>query len=248
MNGKFATSFAKAIMLLLLCPSLFLSLLLFLPLSFAYLLAIPLPGNTFLFLSLSFSSFSSAAFHHSSLPLFFHPQPLSLFPSFPSLGSVTLERMAFTFSSFLHGKSLLHSNQKGRPSRWKRVALSLSLFLTIRYTATVKNSFCNSLNPRSTCNLPRLLFRQVSDDEAISIGSLFCPRVSSPSLLFFLFRTTPHFAFNPSHFSLSIPSFLLSFLPPFRSFCCTVTNLFFRQRERIEWIKRKREKGGGRRL
>lgn len=230
-------------MLLLLCPSLFLSLLLFLPLSFAYLLA--LPGNTFLFLSLSFSSFSSAAFHHSSLPLFFHPQPLSLFPSFPSLGSVTLERMAFTFSSFLHGKSLLHSNQKGRPPRWKRVALSLSLFLTIRYTATVKNSFCNSLNPRPTRNLPRLLFRQVSDDEAISIGSLFCPRVSSPSLLFFLFRTTPHFAFNPSHFSLSIPSFLLSFLPPFRSFCCTVTNLFFRQRERIE---RKREKGGGRSL
>lgn len=130
---------------------------------------------------------------------------------------------------------------------------SLSLSLTIRYTATVKNSFCNSLNPRPTRNLPRLLFRQVSDDEAISIGSLFCPRVSSPSLLFFLFRTTPHFAFNPSHFSLSlfIPSFLLSFLPPFstfRSFCCTVTNLFFRQRERIEWIKRKREKGGGRRL
>lgn len=205
-------------MLLLLCPSLFLSLLLFLPLSFAYLLAIPLPGNTFLFLSLSFSSFSSAAFHHSSLPLFFHPQPLSLFPSFPSLGSVTLERMAFTFSSFLHGKSLLHSNQKGRPPRWKRVALSLSLFLTIRYTATVKNSFCNSLNPRPTRNLPRLLFRQVSDDEAISIGSLFCPRVSSPSdslsLLFFLFRITPHFAFNPSHFSLSLfhPFFSLSSL------------------------------------
>lgn len=236
-------------MLLLLCPSLFLSLLLFLPLSFAYLLAIPLPGNTFLFLSLSFSSFSSAAFHHSSLPLFFHPQPLSLFPSFPSLGSVTLERMAFTFSSFLHGKSLLHSNQKGRPPRWKRVALSLSLFLTIRYTATVKNSFCNSLNPRPTRNLPRLLFRQVSDDEAISIGSLFCPRVSSPSLLFFYFVPLPtSLLIPPTSLSLFIPSFLLSFLSPFRSFCCTVTNLFFRQRERIEWIKRKREKGGGRRL
>lgn len=237
-------------MLLLLCPSLFLSLLLFLPLSFAYLLAIPLPGNTFLFLSLSFSSFSSAAFHHSSLPLFFHPQPLSLFPSFPSLGSVTLERMAFTFSSFLHGKSLLHSNQKGRPPRWKRVALSLSLFLTIRYTATVKNSFCNSLNPRPTRNLPRLLFRQVSDDEAISIGSLFCPRVSSPSdslsLLFFLFRTTPHFAFNPSHFSLSFYSILSSLFPPSFSLFLLHRDQSFFSSTRKDRVDKEEEREGGR--
>lgn len=55
--------------------------------------------------------------------------------------------MAFTFSSFLHGKSLLHSNQKARPLRWKWPSLFHPVPLgplTIRYAA-VKDSFCNSL-------------------------------------------------------------------------------------------------------
>lgn len=122
----------------------------------------------------------------------------------------------------------------------------LSLFLTIRYTATVKNSFCNSLNPRSTCNLPRLLFRQVSDDEAISIGSLFCPRISSPSLLFFLFRTTPHFAFNPSHFSLSFYSILSSLFPPSFSLFLLHRDQSFFSSTRKDRVDKEEEREGGR--
>lgn len=235
-------------MLLLLCPSLFLSLLL----SPSLLRLSPRYSSSWQYVSLSLSLFLFLLIRRvpSLLPSSLLPSPAALalsILSFSRLGNSRAD--GFYIFKLLARKVALTFKSKGSTASMEESG-PLSLFLTIRYTATVKNSFCNSLNPRSTRNLPRLLFRQVSDDEAISIGSLFCPRVSSPSLLFFLFRTTPHFAFNPSHFSLSlfIPSFLLSFLPPFRSFCCTVTNLFFRQRGRIEWIKRKREKGGGRRL
>ena len=176
-------------------------MLLLLSLSLSFSFSRSLISSLFLFLAIRFSfSLSLSSYPPRSItpPLSSSIPTRSFAPSFPSLGSVTLERMAFTFSSFLHGKSLLHSNQKGRPPRWRRVALSLSLslslFLAIRYTATVKDSFCNSLNPRPRGAIFYYFARCPVMRQFLSDRSFVHAYLTLLTLclffLFFLFRTT----------------------------------------------------------
>lgn len=76
MNGKFATSFAKAIMLLLLCPSLFLSLLL----SPSFLRLSPRYSSSWQYVSLSLSLFLFLLIRRvpSLLPSSLLPSPAAL--------------------------------------------------------------------------------------------------------------------------------------------------------------------------
>lgn len=168
---------------------LLLSLSLFPPLSFAYLLAISLPGNTFLFLSFSF--FLSTAFHHSS-PLFFHPHPLFCsILSFSRLGNSRAD--GFYIFKLLARKVALTFKSKGSTASMEESG-PLSLSLAIRYTATVKDSFCNSLNPRPRGAIFYYFARCPVMRQFLSDRSFVHAYLTLLTLclffLFFLFRTT----------------------------------------------------------
>lgn len=89
----------------------------------------------------------------------------------------------------------------------------LSLSLAIRYTATVKDSFCNSLNPRPRgaifyyfARCP--VMRQFLSDRSFVHAYLTLLTLCLFFLFFFYFvppPPPPHFAFNPFSLSLYLP-------------------------------------------